>query len=138
MKSYSLKFIILILVFLITGCDSNQKKTEPQKFEDLYPGELAEVTQIQLLNGSDGSRVTVADQEAIQSFIEKIKEATFIPEENQEEREGYRYAITLMEEDGEPFTFGPRSVGETYYYTEPDIFPYVDELFLKFDDEPSE
>ncbi|WP_298824629.1 hypothetical protein [uncultured Planococcus sp.] len=138
MESRFLTFIILILMLLVAGCDSSQKKTEPQKFEDLYPGELAEVTQIQLLNGSDGSRVTVTDQEAIHSFIEKIKEATFIPDENQEEREGYRYAITLMEEDVEPFTFGVRSVGDTYYYTEPDILPYVDELFLKFDEEPSE
>ncbi|WP_245827602.1 hypothetical protein [Paenisporosarcina indica] len=69
----------------------------------------------------------------IKDFLKQIKDIKFIPEENQEKREGWRYSITLFQDDEQTFQFGLTEVNDHYYYTEPDIHPIVDDFYKNLD-----
>jgi hypothetical protein len=66
-------------------------------------------------------------------FLSKIKEIKFIPEENQEPRNGFRYSIALFQEGELTFSFTLTEVNGHYYYTEPDLFPIVDNFYKTLD-----
>ena len=69
--------------------------------------------------------------------MSKIKDVQFIPEENQEDRTGFLYFITLYQDEEMTFIFTLNEVNDYYYYTEPDIYPIVDSFYknLKVEEE---
>ena len=69
----------------------------------------------------------------IKGFLSELKGIKFIPEENQEKREGWRFSITLYQDNKRTFQFGLTEINDNYYYTEPDIYPIVDDFYKKFD-----
>ncbi|MER2114114.1 MAG: hypothetical protein ABS960_15645, partial [Solibacillus isronensis] len=86
-------------------------------------------TKIQVTDGSTGYSKIIKDKKVIGEFLSEIKDVQFIPEENQEDRAGFRYAISLYEGEQMTFIFTENEVTDYYYYTEPDIYPIVDSLY---------
>lgn len=123
--------IFLIFVFtvvILTGCN-----LETKTLTQFYDGDINNVTKIVIVDGNTGYKKTIKDKKIIESFLSEIKDVLFIPDENQEKRDGINYAITLYENENEMFQFGLTQVHEHYYHTEPDIYPIVDTFYTQLD-----
>ncbi|MBP2243271.1 hypothetical protein J2Z40_003870 [Cytobacillus eiseniae] len=120
-KSFAFIYLILLIV---TGCGL-ETKTIPE----FYKGNLDQITKVVIVDGSTGYKKTLTDPLVIKEFIDKIKDIKFIPEKKQEDREGWRYSVTLFQDDEEAYQFGLTQVNENYYYTNPDIHPIVDDFY---------
>lgn len=82
------------LVFALVGCG-----LETKTLSQFYEKELGDVTKIVIVDGSTGYKKTVTENEIIKEFIDEIKDIKFIPDENQEERTGGLYSITLFQDN---------------------------------------
>jgi hypothetical protein len=120
------RMIILLLFLVLAGCS-----LETKKLPEFYEKDLENITKIELFDGSTGYKKVITDKNVIDDFLGKISDIKFIPEENQEDREGFRYSITLFQDEDEEktFSFTLNEVNDDYYYTEPDIHPIVDEFY---------
>lgn len=124
----TIMFLLFVLSCLLVACSeagSEDEKTLPE----LYERNLKEVTKITILDGATGSKKTITDKSVIQDFINHIKDIKFILDENQEDKEGFHYSITLFQGEEEPFSFSLTHVDGRYYHTKPDIFPIVDDFY---------
>ena len=137
MYTQKLMLTLFIFIVLLTGC-----RLETKSFTEFYNNNLEDVTKIQIHNGSTGPIETakskiITDEKLIDEFLNEIKDVQFIPQENQEDREGYLYAITLFEGEQMTFIFTENEVTDYYYYTEPDIYPIVNSFYnnLKVEEE---
>ncbi|MFS0876340.1 hypothetical protein [Solibacillus isronensis] len=119
-----LTLTLFLFIILLTGCG-----LETKNFTEFYKNDLEDVTKIQVTDGSTGYSKIIKDKKVIGEFLSEIKDVQFIPEENQEDRAGFRYAISLYEGEQMTFIFTENEVTDYYYYTEPDIYPIVDSLY---------
>ena len=113
---------------LLAGCG-----LETQTLPEFYGKNLDDVTKMTIVDGSTGHQKTIEDPLAIKGFLNQIKDIQFIPDENQGPREGWRYSITLFEEDEQTFQFTLTEVNDHYYHTEPNIHPIVDDFYENLD-----
>jgi len=120
--------LIVLILFTLTGCGLKTKT-----LSQFYEKGLDKVTKILIVDGTSGHEKTITDHEVIKGFLKQIKDIKFIPEENQEKREGWRYSITLFQDDEQTFQFGLTQVNDDYYYTEPDMHPIVDDFYKNLD-----
>ena len=131
---YTQKIMLTLFLFivLLTGCG-----LETKTFTEFYKNDLKDVTKIQVQDGSTGYSKITTDKKVIDEFLSEIKDVQFIPEENQEDRAGFLYSITLYEDEQMTFIFTENEVTDYYYYTEPDIYPIVDSFYknLKVEEE---
>lgn len=127
-----LMLTLLLFIVLLTGCE-----LETKTLTEFYKNDLEEVTKIQIQDGSTGYSKIITDKKVIGDFLSEIKDVQFLPEENQEDRAGFLYAITLYEGEQMTFIFTENEVTDYYYYTEPDIYPIVDSFYknLKVEEE---
>lgn len=125
MRAYKRLTSLFLCIILLTSCE----ETEDQSLKGFYKKDLGDVTQIEITDGSTGYQKTVSDPTFIQNFLEEIQNVQFIRAENQEEKEGFTYSITLSQE-AYTFSFALNYVNDRYYYTEPDLYPIVD-LYYK-------
>lgn len=114
----------LLLMFTIAGCG-----LETKILDEFYPKNLEDVTRIVIVDGRSGKEKTETNKESIKEFLKEIEDIKFIPEESQEPREGWLYSIKLYSEKEEILQFGPTEINENYYYTEPDIYPIIDDFY---------
>lgn len=124
MNTQILLIPLLLFFSLLAGCGL-ETKTLP----DFYEKNLDDITKIQILDGSTGYKKVIRDKKIIDEFLGEIKEIRFIPEENQEDRNGFRYSIAFFQGDEKTFSFSLNKVKENYYFTEPDIHPIVDDFY---------
>jgi hypothetical protein len=119
------QFLLLtVLIMLLTGCG-----LEATSLQQEYAGNLERVTKIVILDGNTGYRKEIQSEEQVREFLEEIKSTEFIPDSNQEPRDGFNYLIKLFEEKKMTFDFTLTEMGGHYYHTEPDLFPVVDEFY---------
>lgn len=109
---------------LLIGCGLEMKT-----LSQLYEGDLNKVTKLVIFDGNTGYKKTVEDKQVIDDFLGEINDTKFIPEENQEQRDGFNYSITLFQDEEKTFQFGLTQVDGHYYHTEPDLFPVVDKFY---------
>lgn len=124
MYTQKLMLALFLFIFLLTGCGL-ETKTLPE----FYKNDLEDVTKIQVQDGGTGYSKITTDKKVIDEFLSEIKGVQFIPEENQEDRAGFLYSITLYEDEQMTFIFTENYVTDYYYYTEPDIYPIVDSFY---------
>ncbi len=119
---------IFFTMLVLVGCGL-ETKTLPE----FYENDLDGVTKLAIVDGSTGDKKTVTDQKVINKFLNELENIKFIPDEDQEKRAGWRYSITLFQQDESTFRFTLSEIDEHYYHTEPDIFPIVDDFYEKLD-----
>jgi len=113
--------LVLIVGCLLTACSAKTQSLEAFYTED----GIENVDKVVILDGGTGYTKTLTHIEQINEFLALIKDIEFSPQDNQEKRNGFLYGITLY--DGEAqFNFSLNQIGDTYYNTEPDIYPIVD------------
>lgn len=71
---------------------------------------------------------TIIRQEQINDFIALIKDIKYTPQDNQETRVGWRYGITLFDNERK-FKFTLSEIDNTYYDSNPDIYPIVENYY---------
>lgn len=114
------KVLILLLMIIVCGCQSTSENSNPNQLNSIsltkiYPGDLSNVNKVELLDGSTGERKTIVDERIVQEWLNKIKEIELIPEDNQEQRTGYTFGITLFENEKNIFGFIPNEINNVYY-----------------------
>ncbi|KGX91903.1 hypothetical protein [Pontibacillus marinus] len=114
----------LFMFAFLAGCGLEQKS-----FSQFYEGDLSEVTKVVITDGNTGYKKVVEKKPKIQALLEQIKDVQFIPDENQEERTGFNYSISLFEKGESTFQFGLTKVNDHYYHTEPDLYPIIDQFY---------
>ncbi|WP_245688093.1 hypothetical protein [Salimicrobium halophilum] len=106
---------------------------ETKTLKGFYDGNLDEVSKVAITDGNTGKRKMIEDKNTVEAFLNEMKDIEFIPEDNQEPRDGFNYAVTFYENEKETFQFGMTQVNDHYYHTEPDIFPIVDDFYETID-----
>ena len=120
--------LVLIVSCLLTACSAKTQSLEAFYTED----GIEDVDKIIIVDGSNGYIKTLKDVEQIKEFLTLVKDIQFAPQDNQEKRDGFSYSITLY--DGEAqFKFSLNQIGNTYYNTEPDIYPIVDGYYKRLE-----
>ncbi|RDY69120.1 hypothetical protein DXT76_16835 [Halobacillus trueperi] len=119
---------MFLIIFLLAGCGL-ETKTLPQ----FYEKDLSDISKIVIFDGNTGYKKTIQDKKIIGAFTSDIEKIKFIPQENQEQRDGFNYSITMFQGDEETFQFVLNQVNGNYYHTEPDIYPIVDDFYTNLD-----
>ena len=89
------------------------------------------VDKVIIQHGSGVSK-TITNQEEIDAFLALINEIVFTPKENQEGYVGWAYRIVLSDGEKE-FKFTLGHINNTYYDSNPAIFPIVDDYYKQLE-----
>jgi hypothetical protein len=120
------KMLFLFLtMFVLSACNNGKTQSLEAFYQD---SKIESVDKIIIQDGSTGYTKTITKQEQINEFLSLIKDIEFTPQKNQEEREGWRYRISLF--DGKiNFSFTLNEIDSVYYDSSPDIHPIVDDYY---------
>lgn len=125
--------ILLVSLLLLSACNNVVTNGKTQLLEEFFKdAKIENVDKVIIQDGSTGASKTITKQEDIGEFLSLIKAIEFIPQENQEERVGWRYGITLLDGEKE-FKFTLNHIDNTFYDSNPDIHPIVDSFYKQLD-----
>ncbi|MEG0448760.1 MAG: hypothetical protein RR595_02760 [Lysinibacillus sp.] len=126
------KFLCITLIaglFIISACTD----VKTQSLEEFYKdAKIENVDKVIIQNGTTGASKVIIEQAQIGEFLSLINDIEFTPQENQEKRNGWRYGITLFDNESE-FKFSLGEIEDTYYDSNPDIFPIVDNYYKQLE-----
>lgn len=120
---------LFVTLLLLSACTKESTNGKTQLLEAFYKNaKIEHVDKVIIQDGSTGASKTITKQEDISEFLSLIKEIRFTPQENQEERVGWLYAIALFDGEKE-FKFTLNHIDNTYYDSTPDIYPIVENYY---------
>lgn len=121
---------MLLGCLIICSACMNEKT---QTLEEFYKkSNIVDVDKVIIQDGSTGATKTISEQEQIDEFLSLIQDIEFVPQKNQEKRDGWRYGITLFDGENE-FKFTLDKIDKIYYDTNPDIHPIVDQYYQQLE-----
>ncbi len=126
-KSFFL--ILLVSLFFVSACTNGKTQSLELFFKD---AKIENVDKVNIQDGSTGASKDITKQEQIDEFLSLIKDIKFTPQNNQEKSVGWRYAITLFDGNKE-FKFTLNKIGNTYYDSNPDIHPIVENYYKELE-----
>ncbi|MFY0742612.1 hypothetical protein AB1K09_08755 [Solibacillus silvestris] len=126
MKKY-LYLMLLICLLLLSACSNGKTQSLEWFYND---AKIENVDKVIIQDGTTGYSKTITNQEQIGEFLSLINEIEFTPQENQGNREGWRYGITLFDKE---FKFNLNEIDITYYDTNPDINTIVDKYYKQLE-----
>ncbi|MFJ5766422.1 hypothetical protein ACIP9C_13805 [Lysinibacillus sp. NPDC093210] len=130
-KSFFLK--LLVILFGLSACTDENISGNTQLLEAFYKdAKIVNVDKVIIQDGSTGASKTITKQADINEFLALIKEIIFTPQDNQEERVGWRYSITLLDGKKE-FKFTLHHIDNIYYDSKPDIYPIVNNYYKQLE-----
>ena len=121
--------MLLISLLLLSACSNGKTQSLEGFYKD---AKIENVDKVIIQDGSTGYSKTITNQEQIVEFLSLIKEIEYTPQDNQEKRDGWRYGITLFDGEKE-FTFTLNQIDNTYYDSNPDIRPIVDNYYKQLE-----
>lgn len=121
--------ILLISLFLVSACTNGKTQSLEAFYKD---AKIDKIDKVIIQDGSTGASKTITKQEQINDFVSLIKDIKFSPQDNQEHRVGWRYGITLFDSERE-FKFKLSEIDNTYYDSNPDIYPIVENYYKQLD-----
>ena len=125
----SLFLILLVSLLLLSACTNGKTQSLEEFYKD---AKIENVDKVIIQDGSTGYSKTITNQEQIGEFLSLIKDIEFTPQDNQEKRVGWRYGITLFDGEKE-FKFTLNEIDNTYYDSNPDIHPIVDNYYKQLE-----
>ncbi len=128
MKKF-LNLILLVSLFLVSACTNGKTQLLETFYKD---AKIESIDKVVIQDGSTGASKTIITQEQINDFVSLIKDIQFTPQDNQEKRVGWRYGITLFDSEKE-FKFTLSEIDNTYYDSNPDIYPIVDNYYKQLE-----
>ncbi|MGZ7440466.1 hypothetical protein [Paenibacillus sp. TH7-28] len=129
-----MKRIWIVLVFvLVVGCQSSAEAIplRPISLSEVYPGDILQVDKVILVDGSTGARRAIEDRQQITEWISRMKDIELTPDENQEDRTGFMFGISLYEGEEKKLGFIPNLIQGVYYKPNPEFEGYIKALFEK-------
>lgn len=114
----------MVLILVITGCS----KLEPMTFEEIYSGDLSEVSKIEIRHGN-GELKEITDQSIINSWLDSLKNIVFEPSTNQDGQVGYLYNVSLFEEEILTLSFSTTQINDVYYNENEQVLQQLHSLF---------
>ncbi|BAK16756.1 hypothetical protein SSIL_2333 [Solibacillus silvestris StLB046] len=126
MKKY-LYLMLLICLLLLSACSNGKTQSLEWFYND---AKIENVDKVIIQDGTTGYSKTITNQEQIGEFLSLINEIEFTPQENQGNREGWRYGITLFDRE---FKFNLNEIDITYYDTNPNINTIVDKYYKQLE-----
>lgn len=117
--------ILLVSLFLVSACTNGKTQSLEAFYND---AKIESVDKVIIQDGSTGASKTITKQEQIHEFLSLIKEVEFTPQPNQEKRVGWRYGITLFD-DERKFKFTLSEINNTYYDSNPNIYPIIENYY---------
>ena len=122
--------ILFASLVILSACAETKGKT--QTLQQFYKdANIENVDKVIIQHGSGVSK-TITNQEQIDAFLALINEIVFTPQENQEVGVGWAYSITLSD-GGKEFTFTLNHINDTFYDSNPDIYPIVDDYYKQLE-----
>jgi predicted small secreted protein len=125
----SLFLVLLLCLFLVSACTNGKPQTLEEFYKDV---KIENVDKVIIQDGSTGASKTITKQEQIDEFLSLIKDIEFTPQDNQEKQAGWRYGISLFDGERE-FKFTLSEIGNTYYDSNPDIHPIVENYYKQLE-----
>lgn len=130
------RILLIIVVMLIgtvlVGCNSgNQSGGEPlvKQINSFYPEGLSTVDRIEMLR-SDGERVSFANQERIQQWLDQIGEVEVTIDSNPEDHSGSLFIVSLFEKEEKIFFLTPTSINGTAISANQDLADRMSQLWV--------
>lgn len=125
--------ILLVNLLLLSACTNVGTNGKTQLLEEFFKdAKIENADKVIIQDGSTGYSKTITNQEQIGEFLSLIKEIEYTPQDNQEGRVGWRYGITLFDGEKE-FKFTLNQIDNTYYDSNPDIHPIVDNYYKQLE-----
>ncbi|MCG7376292.1 hypothetical protein MH215_04760 [Paenibacillus sp. ACRSA] len=129
MKKLCLLVLLLLSGLAVTACNGPQvEKLTTQTIQQFYPGDMENVDSIEITDGSSGVRKVFSNKKQIQEWINQVKNLTFVPDSNQEDRSGFLYAVSLLENNQIKLGFTPNSQGGHYYIHNEELTTQIQRL----------
>lgn len=116
---------MLVSLFLVSACTNGKTQTLETIYKD---AKIENIDKVVIQDGSTGASKTIIRQEQINDFIALIKDIKYTPQDNQKTRVGWRYGITLFDNERK-FKFTLSEIDNTYYDSNPDIYPIVENYY---------
>lgn len=132
-----MKRLWIILVFvLVPGCQSKPESLplRPLSLSEVYPGDILQVDKVILADGSTGARRVIEDRQQIAEWITRIKDIKLTPDQNQEDRTGFMFGISLYEGEEKKLGFIPNLIQGVYYKPNSEFEGYIRAFFEKYFD----
>jgi len=121
--------ILFVSLFFLAACSMAKTQT----LEEFYRNaKIEKVDKVIIQDGSTGYSKAITKQEQIRELLNLMKDIEFIPQDNQEKRVGWRYGIALFDGEKE-FKFTLSEIDNTYYDSNPDIYPIVENYYKQLD-----
>lgn len=125
----SLFLILLVGLFFVSACTNGKTQSLEKFYKD---AKIESIDKVIIQEGSTGASKTITEQVQIDEFLSLIRDIEFTPQDNQEKRVGWRYGITPF--DGEvKFKFTLNEIDNTYYDSNPDIHPIVENYYKQLE-----
>lgn len=83
--------VVFILILLLISACSQSNNITSKKLSEFYPGEIQNVDQIEITDGSSGGSKSFKNKENISEWLETIKDVTFRLDQDQGKRDGFRF-----------------------------------------------
>ena len=126
------RILVILFLLLLTACQSNDNVTlSPTTISEVYPGNIMDVTMIELIDGSSGARARLDNKDEVDRLLNDIKDLVLEPDSNQEERAGYIYRLALYEKDELKLGFLPTAIDRTYYTFNEQLHSILKELYTE-------
>jgi len=126
------RIAVMIFLLFLTACQTIDKvNLSPITISEAYPGNIMNVTTIELIDGSSGERVQLDNRDEIDRLINDIKDLVLEPDHNQEGRTGYIYRLALYEENELKMDFLPTAINQTYYTLNEQLHSILKELYTE-------
>lgn len=130
MKRY-VGLLMLIAFCVVLGCSSN--KLKPITLHEKYSKKLEHVNKMIIMSGSTGGKKEITDQEVIDEWLNEVKDNVLYPLEDQEEKDGFLYAISFYENDKARLTFSLNYIDQVYYDTDTEMLKLTTQLFESYE-----
>ena len=129
------KLVIFFLLTVLLGCEAQPDKQpaalQPVTLVEVYPGEFAKITKIELADGSTGERKTIEDRQTIGRLLDRIKDVVLVPEEKQELIIGNIFRVYLYEGNDISFGFDSGTINGVNYKTNNDFVEPIRAFFAE-------
>lgn len=120
--------MIGFVLFLVACQASQQGQDQAKTFSEMYPTELANVTQLEIRRG-DGELKTITDLHLIDNLFQKIKDLPFVPDEDQEGAVGFLFDVKIYEQNELTFSFTTNKINGYYYKPNEKVNSALEQLF---------
>jgi|GEM_PF-843692 len=121
------KCLIVVLLLFLFACSSKQLK--PITLTEKLSPKLEQVNRLIIQSGSTGESREIDDKAVIDDWFSAVGDIVLYPQEDQEKRDGFLYAISLYHDEKNLFQLSLSYIDGVYYHVDDDMYVATEQLF---------